>query len=479
MKKFIGRHKELKRIKERLEQPGLQFVTITGRRGVGKTALINHLINQEFNLEDFLLIKIEGVKTKNKKQQLINIFNLINRKLHFSNEEINYFNSCQNWFALFQILKDHCNQKNVFLVIDEFAWLDSKNSDFVEYFGNFVNNVILSNTKIIISASAISWMNKNVFNNKGGLYHRANLIVKLKPFTLIETLEWLKVNNFYIQNSYLLLKYYAITGGVVRYLEKMQPNLSFEDNAVEVFKNNFNVSGFEFEDLFFNTFNSNSGVHQKIMDAFEYKKSHTINSLVEYTHLSPATISNALNELVISDILFCTNFYKNKTKEAIYTISDLFCLSHLKLVKDKALENVIFKDQTFSINMGLIFETICKLNIDLIKKEIDHNLNTIEYAWHNDKAQIDLIIEYYKHFYSIVECKFYQEKRILTENQQLNLLNKRMEFLQFLNKKGIRNRNGIEINFIICSIYDMKPKDSMIGFSAQYVAFDDILKRYI
>lgn len=476
MKKFIGRISETKQLRKEFQKDGKSLVAVIGRRGVGKTTFINNFVLNEIDNADYLILKIEGKKNKPLKQQIKDIFFYVSRILKYTKEDVDFFNKNISWFSFFTLLSEYCNRKKVLIIIDEFAWLHTKCSNFVEEFGGFYNAVILSQTKIIISASAISWMNKNVIQNKGSMFHKISLLINLKSFSIKETFEYLKVNGFNI-NSDVMFKYYMITGGVVRYLEKLKPEQTFEENAVEIFKNNNNSTGLEFEELFKQTFSSNTNAHQKIVDCFHKQNSHSISSIQKETSLSFTTISTILEELVVSDILSIKSNYKNKKRENIYFITDLFCLSHLKLVKNKILCQNIFNNQSFNINKGFILEIIVLKNIDLIKKEIGRSgFESIEYSLRNKDNQIDLIIEYSKNKYSIIEVKFYHVPFVLDEEYQKELMKKKDSFEKFLISKKIKD---FDIDFIIFSMNGVKKTDTVFGFNYHEINFDKILKTFI
>lgn len=222
---------------------------------------------------------------------------------------------------------------------------------------------------------------------------------------------------------------------------------------------------------------SNTQSHQKIVEYFKNGKYFTLKELSKNLKISENTVAVALEDLVVSDVCGFLNNYKNKKREKLYYLKDLFCLSYNKFVKDKILTINNFNNQSFFVNFGFVFETICLNNIDLIKDEIKRSgFSSIEYSWHNKESQIDLIIEYNKNHYSIVECKFYKDNFELTEDYQKNLLNKKDEFEKFLGSKKI---NKPIIDFIIVSLNNVKIKNKKLGFISNEVIFSEIVGRLL
>ncbi len=73
---------------------------------------------------------------------------------------------------------------------------------------------------VIICGSSASYMVKNIVKNKGGLHNRLTTKIKLEPFNLNETKQFLKSKNITLEN-YDIAQLYMIIGGIPYYLEKI------------------------------------------------------------------------------------------------------------------------------------------------------------------------------------------------------------------------------------------------------------------
>ena len=65
---------------------------------------------------------------------------------------------------------------------------------------------------MILCGSASSWMVKRIINNRGGLYGRLTRIMRLLPFKLCETEEFLRAHNIELDRKQILELYMAIGG---------------------------------------------------------------------------------------------------------------------------------------------------------------------------------------------------------------------------------------------------------------------------
>lgn len=264
------------------------------------------MLNEEFKNkiknDDCLIIEFKGNKNLKKQQQIKNCVNELKNKLFDFNLELN---KCKDWNIFFNNLVEqlkYYKNKKIVIFIDEFAWLHNYNSGFVDEFSSFYDKLMSFNILFIITGSAVSWMNKNVIKTSGGLHGKVHKTIKLKAFNLKETIEYLK----YINSSYNFMdfiNYYFYTGSVVRYLEKIKPNKNLLENIKNIYENGNDVYNSEFNELFFSIFESKSNIHKDIVECFKKGNQKTKTELSKILKYSYRAISDAVDDLVVSDIL--------------------------------------------------------------------------------------------------------------------------------------------------------------------------------
>lgn len=83
------------------------------------------------------------------------------------------------------------------IFLDEFPWLNSPRSGFLQAFEFFWNSWASrqNNLIVVICGSAASWIIQNVVRNKSGLHNRITRKIRLLPFTLSETKAYLRHQN--------------------------------------------------------------------------------------------------------------------------------------------------------------------------------------------------------------------------------------------------------------------------------------------
>lgn len=158
----IGRHKEISLLKEVLDAPKAKMITVIGRRGIGKTFLIDNIYKEQ------IIFKQTGVRNESKEAQL----RIFTQKL----EELagTTIATPKDWLDAFFLLKKHIKphlskKKKVVLFFDELSWLAGSSSNFLDYLGHFWNDwAYQQNLVIVLCGSTSSWIIKKVINDKGG-----------------------------------------------------------------------------------------------------------------------------------------------------------------------------------------------------------------------------------------------------------------------------------------------------------------------
>lgn len=219
MKKFYGRELELERLKEMMRQSfndHSRFTIIVGRRRIGKTSLVTHLI-QEIEDEVPSLYFFVGKKTE---ATLLDIFRKeIRSKLgEFVPDGITTFRE------LFELLLNIAKRQKFILFIDEFQEYDNINpdvfSDMQELWDKYRHDTKMC---LIVSGSIYRTMEKIFKDKSQPLFGRDDATIKLDPFPTNVLCEILHDYNADYTNDDLLALW-TITGGVAKYVEILMNN---------------------------------------------------------------------------------------------------------------------------------------------------------------------------------------------------------------------------------------------------------------
>ena len=225
---LIGRHDECEILKDCLKSNRSEFAIVCGRRRIGKTFLVDQYFENKY---DFSFVGKHKTKTKTQ----LNYFAKAIQK--YSGKKQTPFT---DWYDAFDALEEYLEtlpqERKIVIFIDEMPWIDSQRSTFVSALENFWNAWANRRYDIVLiaSGSATSWMADNLLENQGGLHNRITRRIYLEPFTLGETEEYLKSQNFF-WTRYDMLQCYMFTGGIPFYLSLMNPQMSVAQNIDMLF----------------------------------------------------------------------------------------------------------------------------------------------------------------------------------------------------------------------------------------------------
>jgi hypothetical protein len=236
-----------------------------------------------------------------------------------------------------------------------------------------------------------------------------------------------------------LIEFYMAVGGVATYLSRLQAGRSVNQLIQgRYFDNNAPLKG-EFHKLFSSLFDKYER-HLAVIEALA--ASHyglSFDQLVEKTRLqSGGGFSTLLTELLESGFLTFLPQLNNKKKAGKYLLTDEFTLFYLKWVQ--SWENQISdlegywqrqsNTQSFRAWAGYAFETLCIKNIAHIKHRLGiAGITTRVSQWHDNEAQIDLVIDRADNCINVCEIKFYNAEYVVGAKEAAELLRKKARFL--------------------------------------------------
>ena len=243
---MIGRKDELKRLKAAYDSPESEFVSIYGRRRIGKTYLVNEAFDYTFAFH------VVGLRREGLRRQLDNFQLALKRQGHRNCPRLT------SWLEAFYELEVFlenlpAGRKVVFL--DEMPWMDTRKSGFLSALEGFWNGWATSRKDILLVAcgSATSWIVKQLNRNRGGLYNRIRTQIKLYPFTLAECEEYTRELGLGYERNHVL-ECYMVFGGVAYYWSLLEKGRSPEQNVDSLFFGRRDGLRMEFDELYSSLF---------------------------------------------------------------------------------------------------------------------------------------------------------------------------------------------------------------------------------
>ena len=439
-RKMVGREKEKRELDKLYASNQAELVAIYGRRRIGKTYLVDEVLQDKITFRHAGLSPLEEDAKGLLRAQLDHFYNSL--KLYGMEEEGRPDNWLDAFFMLEKLLQSIDNGTRQVVFLDELPWLDTPRSGFIRAFEGFWNTwgCHRKNLMVIICGSANSWMMNELINNHGGLYGRVTREIKLSPFTLSECEEFYK-SKYVPFSRYDIVQSYMIFGGVPYYMGYMDEELSLAQNIDKVFfDNNANLK-LEYDRLFESVF-KRPDISKSIVELL-YKKNmgYTRKEIAEKLQMSDGGhLTKDLNALIASDFIIKYVPFGLDRKEDYYKLVDPFCLFYLHFVKNQIEKNKHYWQQNSAnqevvIWRGFAFENVCFNHIEQIKNALGiRDVITSESAWakkadDEDGMQIDMLISRKDNAINMCEIKFYSDDFIVTK-EYFRTIQRRIEMLR-------------------------------------------------
>ncbi len=436
--KIIGREKEQEKLRQALGKEGSQLVAVYGRRRVGKTYLIENTLTKE------IVFDITGIKGASIRTQLSNF----KTQIAVRSRKFQKSPTPQNWFDAFQLLQEYTlsvRKTKKVIYIDEFPWFCGQRSEFLPVFEHFWNNFCAKRNDIVVvvCGSAASFMVKKIIYNKDGLHGRISTIIRLMPFDLYETREYLKYKKIN-WDHYDIVQCYMILGGIPHYLNLLDRRYTLPQNIDRLCFETGGQLVNEFDQVLLSLFR-NSSLHKSIIIELAQKKigltRKALNENLGKGNNEAFTI--AIIELEESGfIVECPSFDQKVTKN-LFRLNDEFCFFYLKYIKPNNGQGEgtwlhIYSSRSFNSWSGFAFEMICMKHTHQIKKALGiPKVMTTTHSWTSKEAQksaqksgaqIDMLLKRHDRRIDLIETKFYNRPYSISKSYRDQMINKKEIF---------------------------------------------------
>ena len=420
MQTLIGREEEIEVLDRLYQSKNAEFLAIYGRRRVGKTFLIT-----QYFKDKGIFFEITGSPNASTKEQLLNFheefYSLFGGEKKMPSTWTEAFARLQS-----AIKKLPTSQKIVFF-FDELPWLAPTKSRFLQALDYYWNRHFsrAPNVLLIVCGSSAFWMVNQIINNKGGLYGRLSAHLRIAPFSLNTTEQYLHSRGIDLPRSHIT-EIYMITGGVPKYLSYLNPGQSAAQSIHALcFTPQSPLVG-EFYKLYHSLF-QNPEPHFLIVQALA-KKQYGLSrkELLQLTKLkNVGRTSSILSELIESGFIVARCEIGKQTRDMHYHLNDeysLFYINWIEPIKTLLMEGLDTNywlqhqnTQRWKIWAGYAFENLCFKHLHKIKDalRIGGVITTSGYwnSLNNGKkeAEIDLVIDRADQSTNLCEIKYHKE----------------------------------------------------------------------
>lgn len=468
---IIGRKEELKQLELCNASGKAEFVAIYGRRRVGKTFLIRQFFHDDF---DFY---ITGLYKGSMKDQLRNFAEQLQAKSK------GFIAQPKDWHDAFRMLRSYLEglrKKNITVFLDELPWLDTPRSKFTQELDYFWNSwgAQQDRLKLYVCGSAATWMIKNLIGAKGGLHNRLTCSMRLMPFTLSETEQYLQSMQI-DWDRYAIMECYAIFGGIPYYLSQLHATESLNQNVDRLL---FSMTGMlkdEYNFVFRSLFEDYPKYYKIVELLAKKKRGLSREEMMEALKLSKGgALTEALTNLQNCDFIRKYHSFGKKQRDALYQLTDLFTLFYHNFMQNEdgrdehAWSNMLDNPKRVAW-MGYAFEQICLLHLSQIKQALGiSGMLTEASSWigsnGEEKGQIDLVIDRRDRVINLCEMKFSTEPYELTKAYSEKLRSR-----QSLFRSLTKTKKSLALTFVTTYGVKVGKYSSMVNSE---VRMDDLFR---
>lgn len=320
MEKFINRIQEMKMLEEQYNMPSSSMVILYGRRRVGKTSLICEFLRKHNDNIYFLATEeSEALNLKAFKERVSEYIG--NDLLRSANVD---------WLTVFKLLTEHKTQTKKVIVIDEFQYIGEDNNAFPSIMQKVWDTLLKdANIMLILCGSLITLMKRQTLDYGSPLYGRRTAQIKLKqiPFNYYGEFMEGKSNNE-------LLPFYAVTGGVPKYIESF---LGVEDLYDGIEKRILNTQSYLYEEPYFLLQKevSEIGSYFSLIKAIAMGN-RKLSEIAANIEVKQTSLTKYLKTLIDLDLIErevpVTEANPEKSKSGLYKIKDNFIAFWFKFV---------------------------------------------------------------------------------------------------------------------------------------------------
>lgn len=409
MMRLIGREEEIQKLNRLLVSKEAEFLAIYGRRRIGKT----FLIEQHFKKQ--LCFQLVGQKEGTLKEQLGNFDHALGKHCRKKRE-------CPgSWQEAFQQLEAYLRTlsgrgKRV-VFFDELPWLSSPRSRFLQALDHFWNSFLGKDPKfiLVVCGSAASWMIAKIINQKGGLHNRITSRIKLEPFTLAESEQFLKARGIKL-TQYDQLTLATVMGGVPHYLKEVEPGQSAVQAIDAACFRKVGLLRDEFNRLYRSLFDHPERHIDLVRELARHPQGLTRIDLTS-VYKTGGRLSSTLSELEEAGFIRTVTPFGKSQRDAVYLLTDEYSLFYLKWIEGKPGTGSFakkFNTPAWRAWSGYAFESIALKHIKHIKERLGvAQIETQHCSWvHRPTktfpkgAQVDLLIDRADRSINLIEIKF-------------------------------------------------------------------------
>ena len=418
-KPFLGRERETREFQQLLGRTGSSLVTCQGRRRIGKSRFIHTCGQKADHFFSFSgLPPREGITRKTQLDSFAE---------QMADQAKAPVVPLDTWHTAFRLLDRLLPAKGkIVILFDEISWMAIGDPDFAGHLKTAWDTLFSHHPRLVVvlCGSVSSWIEKNILNSTG-FVGRCSWQFKLEPLPLPDCHEFWGKRRSRVSSAEKL-RLLAVTGGVPRYLEEIDPARSAEQNIERLCFHPGGILFNEFDQIFHDIFTRKAATYREIVRTLVSGPSSVSRLSKSLKRARGGSLSEALIELEQSgfirrDVSFDPETAKPRPRAVRYRLSDNYLRFYLKYIDPvrRQIEQGLYQRapletlSAWNTIMGLQFENLVLSNLDAVLAAAGLNKTPILNAGpfsqnttqRKEGCQIDLMLRSKQSLY-VFELKF-------------------------------------------------------------------------
>ena len=452
---FIGRDKEIKQIKQQIENEKPSAILIYGKRRIGKSFLINEIL-KSYSCHKVYYECLNASFEENLRKFEDRI------KSEFNNSFL-HFESFQDAFSFLGTTK-----QKVIVVLDEYSYLKSSREK--KYVDSVFQNIIDSlpeNVDLVLLGSYVSIM-RELLEEDDPLFGRFSLIIHLKG------LDYYTSSAFYKGKTVKeKIDFYSVFGSSPFINSFIDSNTDLKSNIIRlILDQNSSVRSY-LENILLHEL-SKTGPSNTILSVLSNGKKRYSQIEAAVNPSSAGALDKQLKNLISMDIIdqkYPIN-KKNDKKKTFYEISDnLVRFYYTYVFSNRDIIRTIGEESFFDLYINPSLKTFISFRFENIVREYFEkearlgnlkDVYDIGTYWYDDSinnknGEFDCVLKH-KESYSFYEVKYYDKPLNLENCKEEEREVRRLTPELTINKIGFVSLNGFDFN---SNTYDLVPAEDL------------------
>jgi uncharacterized protein len=414
---FIGRKDEIEQLRNQQDRGRASLVVVQGRRRIGKSRLIEEFAKGQTFYRFTGLAPTKEITSQMQRDEFTRQFGA-----QFGLTGIRM----TDWGDIFSLLAKHTAKGKLIILFDEISWMGSEDPTFLAKLKTAWDEQFHNNPKLmlILCGSVSSWIEKNIISSTDFL-GRPHCYLRVEELPLHHCNEFWGEHRARI-SAYEKFKVLALTGGVPRYLELINPTWSAEQNIKQMCFTKHSPLLNEFERIFSDIFGDKSDLYKTIITLLLNGTASQEEILTQLSRTKSGDLSEYLNDLKLAGFIARDFTWHLKTSDASklshYRLKDNYIRFYLKYIAPHKvqIEKNMFSTKSpstlpgWETMLGLQFENLVLNNELRIAQLLNIPLEDIIFSnpffqrktQKQEGCQIDLMIQTKFNTLYICEIKF-------------------------------------------------------------------------